>query len=94
MSGPVYGTVAVAVGVTVGLGVAAGGLGVLPTVVGAGVADGAALWRGAAVAVWRPDGDADGRVADGTGVAGWVAELAGVWAGPPTWATVSGRTSR
>jgi hypothetical protein len=74
--------------VTVGLGVAAGGLGVLPTVVGAGVADGAALRRGVAVAGWRPDGDADGRVADGVGtagrVAGWVAGEAGVPAGPPT----------
>jgi hypothetical protein len=56
--------------VTVGLGVAAGGLGVLPAVVGAGVADGAALWRGVAVAVWRPAGDADDRVADGTGTDG------------------------
>ena len=83
---------------TVGLGVAAGGLGVPPGAVGAGVADGAALWRGVAVAVWRPDGDTDGRVADGVGtagqVAGWVAEPAGVWPEPPTGATVSGRTSR
>jgi hypothetical protein len=70
--------------VTVGLGVAAGALGVLPTVVGAGVADGAALWRGAVVAGWRPDGEAAGRVVDGTGVAGWVVEPAGVWAGPLT----------
>jgi len=83
--------------VTVGLGVAAGGLGVVAVGVGAAVAGGVVVRRGAAVAGWRPDGEAAGRVAGGVAtagrVAGWVAELAGVPAVPPTGAGVSGRTS-
>jgi hypothetical protein len=85
--------------VTVGLGVAAGGLGVVAVSVGAGVADGAVLPRGAAVAGWRPDGEADGpvvggAVVGGAGTAGRVAEWVVDWPEPPTCAAGSGRTSR
>jgi hypothetical protein len=82
----------------VGLGVAPGGLtvavGAVAVAVGAVVADGAVVPRGAAVPVWRPEGEAGARVEGGTGAAGWVVEWAGVRAAPPTCAGESGRTSR
>jgi hypothetical protein len=97
MNPPVYGRVGVPVGVTVGLGVAAGGLGVASVAVGDGAADGAVVRRGVAVRVPRPDGEAGGRLVGGAGTAElageWVAEWAGARAVPPTCAAVSGRTS-
>jgi hypothetical protein len=84
--------------VTVGLAGAAGGLDVVAVAVGDGIAVGAVVWRGAAVPVGRPDGEAAGRVVGGAGTAGrvaeWVAEGAGARAEPPTCAALSGRASR
>jgi hypothetical protein len=88
--------------VTVGLGVAPGGLDVTAGAVGEGLADRVAEWRGAAVLVGRAVGEAGVRVAGvrvagGAGAAEWVAARAAEWVGAravPTCAGVSGRTRK